>query len=115
MSVNKRQIALVAGVAVLILIGLAVGRSARNDDGPGTLDGPATQACDDFAAGVDDAGTKAERLALADKVNASSAQSDNEAISERAAAMGRSANGTTKEWETGADGFAQACRDAGWT
>ncbi|GID96680.1 hypothetical protein ACFQFC_21110 [Amorphoplanes digitatis] len=114
MSVNKRQILLVGGVAVLILIGLAVGRAAR-DEGPGTLDAPATQACDDFAAGVDDAETKTERLALADKVNKSSAQSDNEAISEKAAAMGRSANGSTKEWQAGADDFAQACRDAGWT
>ncbi|MEU7908616.1 hypothetical protein [Actinoplanes sp. NPDC049118] len=113
MSVNKRQIVLVAGVAVLILGGLAVGRAAR-DEGPGTLDDAATRACEDFAAGVDDARTKTERLALADKVNKSSAESDNEAISEKAAAMGRSANGSTREWQAGADGFTQACRDAGW-
>ncbi|MEU4220759.1 hypothetical protein [Actinoplanes sp. NPDC026623] len=114
MSLNKTQIALVAGVAILVLGGLAIGRAAR-DEGPGTLDDAATQACDDFAAGVDAAETKTERLALADKVNKSSAQSDNEAISEQAAAMGRSANGSTKEWQAGADALTQACRDAGWS
>jgi hypothetical protein len=113
-SLNKRQIALVAGVGILVLGGLAVARAGR-DEGPGTLDDAATQACNDFAAGVDDAETKTERLALADKVNKSSAMSDNEAISEKAAAMGRSANGTISEWQAGADALTQACRDAGWT
>jgi hypothetical protein len=113
-SLNKRQIVLMAGVAILVLGGLAVGRAGR-DEGPGTLDDAATQACDDFAAGVDAAETKTERLALADKVNKSSAMSDNEAIAEKAAAMGRGANGTTQEWQAGADALTQACRDAGWS
>jgi hypothetical protein len=113
-KLNKRQLLLGAGVVVLVLGGLAVGRASQ-DEGPGTLDDAAVQACNDFAAGEDDARSKTQRLALADRVNKSSAESDNKTIAERGAAMGRSANDSTKVWRADADAFTKACRDAGWS
>jgi hypothetical protein len=115
LSLNKRQVVIAGVVLVVVLVGLAVGRSAREDQGGGPLDAPATQACDDFAAGYPDARTPAARLALADKVSQSAAGSDNEVIADRVLAVGRSANDSDAEWKADAEALTQACRDAGWS
>ncbi|MFI7540035.1 hypothetical protein [Actinoplanes sp. NPDC049599] len=115
LSLNKRQIIIGAAVIVVVLVGLAVGRSARDEQGAGPLDAPATQACDDFADGYPQARSAATRLALADTVSKSAAGTDNEVIADRVLAVGRSANDSTTEWKSAADALTQACRDAGWS
>jgi len=114
LSLNKRQVVIAGGVAAVVLVGLAVGRSSR-DEQVGKLDGPATQACADFAEGYPAARGKTARLALADKVSTSVAGSDNEAIADRVGAMGRSANDGDAAWKSAADALTRACRDAGWS
>lgn len=115
LSLNKRQV-LIAGVVIaVVLVGLAVGRSARDEPGGGVLDAPATQACTDFADGYPEARTATARLALADKVSKSVAGSDNEAIEDRVLAVGRSADEGTAAWRADAAALTKACRDAGWS
>jgi len=114
-SLNKRQVLIGGAVILVVLVGLAVGRSAREEQGAGPLDAPAAQACSDFADGYRDADTPTTRLALADQVSKSAAGSDNEVIADRVLAVGRSANDSDAEWESAADALTQACRDAGWT
>src|SRR4051812_49380522 len=91
-------------------------RSAGDDEQsqPGTLDAAAGQACSDFAAGYPDARTRADRLALADRVTASSGKSGVKPISRRAIEMGDSANDTNEAWKASAAALKQACEDAGW-
>jgi hypothetical protein len=115
LSLNKRQVVIAGLVIAVVLVGLAVGRSARDEQGAGPLDAPATQACGDFADGYPDARTAAARLALADKVSKSAAGSDNEVIADRVLAVGRSANDSDAEWKADADALTRACRDAGWS
>jgi hypothetical protein len=115
LSLNKRQVVIGAAVVLVVLVGLAVGRSAREEQGPGPLDAPATQACGDFADGYPDARSAATRLALADEVSKSAAGTDNEVIADRVLAVGRSANDSTAEWKSAADALTEACRDAGWS
>jgi hypothetical protein len=115
LSLNKRRAVIAGLVLAVILVGLAVGRSAREDQGTGPLDAPATQACGDFADGYPDARTEAARLALADKVSQSAAGSDNEVIADRVLEVGRSANDGDAEWKSAADALTRACRDAGWS
>jgi hypothetical protein len=115
LSLNKRQVIIGAVVLAVVLVGLAVGRSAREEQGPGPLDAPATQACDDFADGYPEADTPAARLALADQVSKSAAGTDNEVIAHRVLEVGDSANDSTTEWKAAADALTQACRDAGWS
>lgn len=113
-KLNKRQLVIGAVVVLVVLAGLAIGRSAQ-DAGPGRLDDAAAKACTAFADGYADADTKTARLRLADEVDKFSAGSDNEQIADRAAEMGRSANDATAEWKADAAQFTRACRDAGWT
>ncbi|GGQ40492.1 hypothetical protein [Couchioplanes azureus] len=113
-KLNKRQLVIGVAAVVVVLAGLAIGRSAQ-DPGPGRLDDGAERACTAFAAGYADAGTKTARLSLADEVNKWSAGSGNARIAERATALGRSANETTTAWQADATAFTQACRDAGWS
>jgi hypothetical protein len=115
LSLSKRQV-IIAGVALaVVLVGLAVGRSARDDQGGGVLDAPAAQACTDFADGYPKARTAATRLALADEVSKSAAGSDNEAITDRILDVGDSANDCTAAWKSDAEALTKACRDAGWS
>lgn len=112
-KLNKRQLVIGGGVLVVVLAGLAIGRSAQ-EAGPGTLDDAASRACSTFAAGYRGADSKATRLSLADEVGKWSAGSGNERIADRAVAIGRSANASTTEWKSDAAALTQACRDAGW-
>jgi hypothetical protein len=114
LSLNKRQVIIGAVVLVVVLVGLAVGRSAREDQGAGTLDAPAARACDDFAEGYPEADSAASRLALADKVSASASGTDNEVISDRVLAVGRNADESNADWKSAADALTKACQDAGW-
>jgi hypothetical protein len=113
LSLNKRQVIIGAVVLAVVLVGLAVGRSAREEQGGGVLDAPAEQACTDFADGYPEARTAAARLALADKVSKSS--TDNDTIADRVLAVGDSANDSTTAWKADADALTKACRDAGWS
>ncbi|MGW4943014.1 hypothetical protein ACWEOZ_15690 [Actinoplanes sp. NPDC004185] len=115
LSLNKRQVIIGAVVLAVVLVGLAVGRSAREEQGGGVLDAPAGRACTDFADGYPEARTAAARLALADKVSKSAAGTDNEAIADRVLAVGDSANDSTTAWKADADALTKACRDAGWS
>ena len=114
-KVNKRVIA-VAAVAALVIVALVVSRGRDGGgDGPGTLDGPAAQACSDFNAGYARARTGSTRLALADKVSASTMKTDNDAISNAAMKVGDAANESNAEWKSAGDALLKACRDAGWS
>lgn len=105
----------VVGIVALVLIGVLVARHGRDDSsGPGRMDTPAAQACTDFAGGYPQAKTKANRLALADKVTHSSSESDNKTIADRATAMGRSASDSAAQWKKSANALTDACQAAGW-
>ncbi len=112
-KLNKRVL-VIGLIAVLGLFALVAGRS---DDTPeaGTLDAAADQACTEFALGYPRARSSTARLSLADQVTASSQKSDNDAIRDRANAVGRSADETNAEWEASADALTEACRAAGWS
>lgn len=114
-KLSKRQL-IIAGVAVVVvLVGLAVGRSADDSQGAGPLDAPATRACMTLADGYPEAKTAAERLALADEVSKASAGTENEVIADRVLAVGREANDSNADWKSAADSLTRACRDAGWS
>ncbi|MBM2622648.1 hypothetical protein JIG36_44820 [Actinoplanes sp. LDG1-06] len=103
----------VAGLVVVALL-VSRGRDA-GDEGPGTLDNAAVQACDDFAAGQGSARSNSARLSLADKVTASAAKSDNDPVRTRSMELGRHADEGNAAWRTASNALTQACSDAGWT
>jgi hypothetical protein len=113
LKVSRRQLTVIA-VIVLVVVAVLVSRSARHSTGPAPLDGDASRACTDFADGYPAAATKAQRLALADKVTRSSSQSSNGTISQRATAMGRAAGDTDDRWTASANALLSACHTAGW-
>ncbi|SNY56972.1 hypothetical protein [Paractinoplanes atraurantiacus] len=113
-KVNKRVLT-VAAIAALVIIALVVSRGRDGGDGPGTLDSPAAQACSDFNAGYAKAKSESSRLALADKVSASTMKTDNDAISNAAMKVGDAANESNAEWKSAGDAMLKACRDAGWS
>ena len=115
LKLGKKQIAIlvVVGLAVLALLVSRSGGSGA-DEQAGTLDNAAAQACDDFAAGAAGARSDSARLTLADKVTASAAKSDNDAVRSRALELGRNADEGNTAWRTASTAFTQACRDAGW-
>jgi hypothetical protein len=110
---SARLVAVVAIVA-LVIFGLLASRSAKDDQHQG-LDAAARQACDDFDRGYPAAGTKPERLALADKVTTSSRKSGNNEVKTKADEWARTADDGGAAWKSSADALTAACRDAGWT
>lgn len=114
LSLGKRRVVIAVCVAAVVLVGLAVGRST-GDEQAGKLDAEATQACGELAEGYPGARGKTARLALADRVSTAVAGSDNEVITDRVGALGRSANDSDAAWRSAADALTQACRDAGWS
>lgn len=111
-KLSRRQITIIAVVA-LVLVACMISRSKKGNETDG-LDAAARQACDDFAAGYPKADDKTGRLALADKVTASSGKSDNRDIQEKAAAMGNAAGDGGTAWTSAATALEDACRNAGW-
>ena len=114
MKKPSRRLVTVIAVVALIIIAVIVG-NAREDQQHSGLDAAGKQACDDFAAGYPKAATKPERLALADKVTASSGKTDNKQIQQKAADMGNAAGAGGAQWKSAADRLTAACKDAGWT
>jgi len=117
LKLGKKQIVI---VVIVVLVVFALLTANRADDGAseqeaGSLDNGAVVACDDFAAGSARARTDSTRLALADKVTASAAKSDNDAVRTRAMELGRSADEGNAAWRTASTALTQACEDAGWT
>ena len=113
-KVSRRALTVlaVAGLAgVALLVSQARGGGTEE---AGTLDNAAVRACDDFAAGAGRARSDTARLALADKVTASAAETGNDAIRNRALELGRRADETNADWRTASTALTQACRDAGW-
>ena len=115
LDLKKNKVVLAVAAIVVVVGGLALSTSSRSSDAPEKIDQPAAQACTDFTDGFRTARTKTARLALADKVNKSSAGSDNNQIADRALAVGRSADAGDKQWKQDADALTKACKDAGWT
>jgi hypothetical protein len=113
LKLNKRQ-GIVAGIVALAVFGLMASRSAEGEQAPGALDEPGLQACNDFADGYPDAETKPERLALADKVMASTRDTGNDPVKDRAAEMGIAADDGGSAWRASANALTDACRSAGW-
>ena len=115
-KLGKKQIAALV-IAVLVVFALITARAGDGADeqSAGSLDNGAVVACDDFAAGSAQARTATTRLALADKVTASAAKSDNKAVRTRAMELGRSADEGNAAWRTASNALTQACEDAGWT
>jgi hypothetical protein len=110
----SRRLVTIVVVVVLIVLALCVARSRKTDQHTG-LDSAGKRACDDFAAGYPKASTKPERLALADKVTASSGKTDNKEIQKRAADMGSAASAGGSEWKKAAGNLSAACKSAGWS
>ncbi|MFD7224819.1 hypothetical protein ACFV9P_28025 [Streptomyces sp. NPDC059892] len=101
--------------ATLLLATLtACGSSEPETTGPKKLDAEAGFACDDFAADYKAAQTTTARVDLANKVNKWAQESKTERIAEMGAALARGSEGSADAWQMSADGFAQACLDAGW-
>ncbi|HET6481410.1 MAG TPA: hypothetical protein VFG35_15440 [Actinoplanes sp.] len=112
-KMGKKQIAVlvVLGLAVLALL---VHRS-RDVEQAKALDSAAVTACNDVAAKAGSARSETARLALADKVTASAAKSDNNAVRDRALELGRNADEGNAAWRSSVNALTQACEDAGWT
>jgi hypothetical protein len=104
----------IMAVVALVIVAFMVSNSRKDSEKAAVLDAPATQACADFAAGYPKAESKTERLALADKVTASSGKTDNQQIQQKAADMGAAAGDGGAKWKSSADALTAACRDAGW-
>ncbi|MGA5299802.1 hypothetical protein ACPCHT_07730 [Nucisporomicrobium flavum] len=113
-KLSKQTLIIIGVVCVALLIAWSATRSSTSAQGPGQLDDPAAQACTDYADGYAQARSKTARLALADKVSQSSRDSDNDAIQDRATALGRSAADGGSAWKQDGDAFEDACRAAGW-
>jgi hypothetical protein len=103
----------IAGLAVVALLASRGGDAG--DGGPGTLDNSAVRACDDFAAGQASARSNSARLALADRVTASAAESDNDPVRTRSMELGRHADEGNAAWRTASNALTQACEEAGWS
>jgi hypothetical protein len=121
LKLGKKQIVVLV-IAALVVFALITSNRAGDDGGAGaggqqagSLDNGAVVACDDFAAGSARARSDTTRLALADKVTASAAKSDNKAVRTRAMELGRSADEGNAAWRTASTALTQACEDAGWT
>jgi hypothetical protein len=112
LKLSKRQM-MIPIIAALAVGGLVMSRSAH-DDTAGSLDDAANRACSDFASGYPQARTKTARLALADRVTASSGRTDNRQISQRAVQVGRTADDGNTAWRDSAQALTTACHDAGW-
>jgi hypothetical protein len=107
LKLNKRVVVIVA-VVVVVVVALVAGRSAK--DQPNDTDDAAKRACSVFEDGYPGARTKAERLALADKVAAYSGWTKDDEVSEKARQMGRDAGGTNARWKASATALLNACR-----
>ena len=114
-KLDKRTWIIVGVIVVALLIAWSATRSRTGAQEPGRLDEAAARACSDFADGYERARTKTARLALADRVSQSSGDTENEAIGDRATAIGRSADEGGDAWERDGDALTDACRAAGWT
>jgi hypothetical protein len=114
LDLKKNKVALAVAAIVVVVGGYALSTSSSSD-APEKIDQPAARACADFTDGYQRARTKTARLALADKVNKSSAVSENNQIADRALAVGRSADDGNAQWKQDGDALAKACKDAGWT
>ncbi|SDT70238.1 hypothetical protein [Actinoplanes derwentensis] len=111
---SRVQWLMIAAVAVAIVLVMGNRDRSAEPEAAGRLDDAAKTTCDSFAKSYPGAKTKTARLALADRTLASSARTDNDAISKRAGDLGRNADdGAT--WKSSADALIGACQNAGWT
>lgn len=112
-----KRILIIAGIVILAVVAFLFRGSAGQDEGQpkGPLDAAAVKACDDFAAGWNDAKSQAARLRLADRVMVSTRDTENDTIADRAAEVGRSADDGGQQWKDTSAALTTACRAAGWT
>ena len=111
---SRRAVAALSAAALCLAAGGCRENAIGSQATAAAVDNEAHRACDTFSAGYPRATTTAKRLALADRVNRWSAGSDNPAIVDRGAAIGRSADRGTRSWRAAAAGFRKVCRQAGW-
>ena len=109
---DKRLLIVVALVVVAIaaLLVRGVGGADEPPAAAGPMDKAAVQACKDFKAGYPGAKSQGARLRLSDKVMRSTMDTDNDALADRAAELGRSADDGDKVWKQHADAFSAACQ-----
>ncbi|MEV8395933.1 MULTISPECIES: hypothetical protein [unclassified Streptomyces] len=100
--------------ALLLLALAACGSSDPEPADPKKLDTEAGFACTDLAEGFKAAQTTEARVDLANKVNKWAQESKTDRIADMGTALARGSEGSAEAWQMGADGFAQACLDAGW-
>ena len=116
---DMSRIAAVAALVVLVVpVTTGCDRNLRtgttsNRHTTGKLDVSGSEAC---TAGSDwrRATDTAARLQLADRVERSARRSDTTAVSERAAALGSSADAGKRAWDRAAAALLRSCRQAGW-
>jgi hypothetical protein len=114
LKLGRWQVILVIAVVVVVAALLVHRSKSSAPASPGTMDSHAAQACGDFSDGNAKAKTKSARLALADKVTASSAKSDNRTIRDKAMAIGRNADDNA-HWKASGTALLDACHDAGFS
>ena len=112
------------GIAVFLLtlpVSAVAGCNRRSaivaDSSPGSsagFDPGGSEACARFQSDWQRAADKPTRLQLADTVQRLAWRSDNAALTQRIAAMGRSADDGDRAWHAAAAVLLQACRQAGW-
>ncbi|MFF3565270.1 hypothetical protein ACFYXS_35025 [Streptomyces sp. NPDC002574] len=108
--------------AAVVLAGAALLTvSACGDDSAGPthpthrLDGPAQRACDLFAHGYKETGTVDARAKLAARVREAAKTSAVDPVRNMSGTLVQGATNDAQTWQMGADAFAKACLDAGWT
>jgi hypothetical protein len=114
LKLGRWQLILLIAVVVVVAALLVHRSKSSAPSGAGPMDSHASQACADFSGGRAKAKTKSARLALADKVTASSAKSDNRTIRDKALAIGRDADDDS-HWKASGDALLDACHDAGFS
>ncbi|MDX3071008.1 hypothetical protein ACIP98_14125 [Streptomyces sp. NPDC088354] len=84
-------------------------------DPPHRLDGPGQRACDLFAHGYKETGTVDARSKLAARVREAAKTSAVESVRNMSGTLVQGATNDAQTWQMGADAFAKACLDEGWT
>lgn len=104
---------MIRAAAVVLLLGALVGCGGQDDgESGGLLDGTAS-ACDTFAAHARDGLPAEQRADVVAEVGKVVGNAD-QRVQDAFGPLRNTAGGADSGYRTAADGFAQACFDAGW-